>query len=117
MGLLETIGGLLDADFNFDWAEFIGVIFVLIGFMVGLFSSSEKSMVAVVCLFGLMFGRAWFAWKKRGKVPIFLIMMGFVLGTLVWFFFVDPRVLIVVFCIGAWIGHLVFKKKLLRSVR
>ena len=117
MGFLDSVGSVLNMDLNFDWAEFFALFFLLFGFMVGIFSSSPKAMIGVVFLVGLMFGRSWYVWKKRGKVPIFLVIMGFVFGTLFWFFYVDPRVLIIVFCIGAWAGYMVFKKKLLRAVR
>lgn len=117
MGALDTVSSIINIDLNFDWAEFFALIFIMFGFVAGLFSSSPRTMVLVIFLVGLMFGRAWYAWKKRGKVPIFLIMMGFIFGTLLWFFYVDPRVLVVAFCIGAWAGYMVFKKKLLKAVR
>ncbi|MBI4145735.1 hypothetical protein HY489_00165 [Candidatus Woesearchaeota archaeon] len=104
-------------DISFDWAEWIAVFFLLIGSLMALFVANVVILYLVCFLMGLAFGRMWYKWKKRGRVPLFLSIMTFIFGFLMGAVFRSARVLLIIFVAGMFAGYYISEKELLRAVR
>lgn len=105
----------MEIDWMFDWAEIIALVFLVIGLLLSLLSSSNVILYVVCFLAGLMFGRIWWKWKGVSKVPVFLWVAGFTLGFLLAALYANLRLIFILIVLGAVVGYHVHEKKLIKT--
>ncbi len=101
-------------DYLFDWPELVAFTFLLVGFFLALFSQSFFVLYSVCFLMGLIFGRVWWKWKTANKVPVFLTIVGFLLGFMLGSLFANLRLIVLLVFGGIIIGYYVHVKKFLK---
>lgn len=97
----------------FDWPEVIALLFLISGFFLALFSANIYILYLVCFLMGLIFGRWWWKWQSRNRVPTFLAFAGFLLGFIAGSLFANLRLIILIAFAGIFVGYYVHKNNLL----
>ena len=66
-----------------NWPETIATIVLVIGFILASFFTSAVITYVVVFLCGMLIGRLWYRKKGSLKFPLFLILMGLLVGLVI----------------------------------
>lgn len=104
------------ADWFMDnWAEFFAFVLLVIGFIIASSAGSAVILYIVSLLFGGAFGRWWYRFKKKLKVPIVVIIIGALVGLTLGSFYGDRRVVVVLFIVGFAISYYLHDKKIIHS--
>ena len=104
------------ADWMVDnWAEFFALALLIIGFIMAASAGSAVILYAVSLLFGAAFGRWWFRFKKKLKVPIAIIIIGTLIGITLGSFYGDRRIVVALFAVGFAASYYLHDKKYLHS--
>ena len=109
--LMHKKGG----EFSKDWAEYIALTFLIVGFIVSLSSRSAAILYAIALLSGAMLGRWWFRFKKSLKVPAAIIITGFLIGYVLGSFYGSRKVVVALFMIGMVLSYVLHDKKIIQS--
>lgn len=99
-----------------DWPEITAFIFMILGFVLALFSQSMIIAYIVVFLMGLLFGRIWYRWKRSGRIPLFLAIIFFLMGFIVGALFANLQVIVLLLLAGIVIGYWLHEKGIIHSV-
>jgi len=98
-----------------DWVE-VGVLFVLmVSFFLSVFTNSLASKLVLIFLVGIMFGRAWFLFKKKTKLALTAMIAGFLLGFLLGNLLDNVRALVILFLGGFLVAYYAHEKKWIRT--
>ncbi len=104
------------ADWFMDnWAEFFAFILLIVGFVIGLSAGSAVILYLTSILFGGAFGRWWYRFRKKLKVPAAIITIGALLGLTLGSFYGDRRIVILLFVIGFAASYYLHERKILHS--
>ena len=96
-----------------DWAEVLGLILLLFGFIFSISMNSALFVYIVIFLSGLLAGRYYFLRIGRQPLfPFFLIIIGFLLGYVLGSFAANRKLVIFLFFFAWIISHVAHKKKL-----
>ena len=108
-----------------NWAEYVVLILLIIGFILALLSGSAVISYIIIFLCGGAFGRLWYKLKLSMKVPWFVVMFGFLVGFLIGSYLLDQTispsygnkmVIIILYILGITLAYYIHEKKLLRSL-
>lgn len=104
------------ADILMDnWAEFFGFVLLVIGFIIGISAGSAVILYIISTLFGMAFGRWWFRFKKKLKVPATIITIGALIGLTLGSFYGDRKIVILIFVLGFAASYYLHERKILHS--
>ena len=106
----------MDIDIIYDWAEAFAFFFVIVGFILSLTAANVVYSYVFVLLMGAVFGRVLFRFKTKSRVPLYLIILGFLLGFLIGNYRADFRVLIVLYVLGIYGTYWLHDKGYLKTV-
>ena len=98
-------------DMLFNWAEYLALIVLVIGFIIAFSVGSQFMAYTVILLAGLFFGRIWYIRKSLSRVPWIMVIMGFLIGFTIGVRYGDPKIIIVLFALGVMISYYVHAKK------
>ena len=98
-----------------NWAEISALIILLVGFFMAVSMNNPAYIYIVIFIAGLFAGRYHFSQiSKRPLFPIFLIIIGFLLGYILGSFAADRRIVVLIFIIGWAISYIVHKKGIIK---
>lgn len=103
-------------SFYKDWAEIIGLILLVVGFILSLSTGSKVMSYLVITLSGLMFGRLWYRCRHTFKFTWALIIFGFLLGFLLGNMYGSKITLVILFLVGIVVSYYLHDKHYLKSV-
>jgi hypothetical protein len=104
------------ADWFMDnWAEFFALVILVVGFVIAVSAGSAVILYIVSLLFGAGFGRWWYRFKKKLKVPAAVISIGALIGLTLGSFYGDRRVVIILFAVGFAASYYLHEQKILHS--
>jgi len=104
------------ADWFMDnWAEFFAFIILIIGFIIAVSAGSAVILYIISIIFGGAFGRWWFRFRKKLKVPAAVITIGALLGITLGAVYGDRRVVILLFIIGFAASYYLHERKIIHS--
>lgn len=103
-------------EFADDWPELAAVIFLFLGFILALASSTFTIAYIVIFLLGLMFGRTWYRFHRARKTALVMsiaaCLLGFGFGAILG----NLQLVVLVFLLGILIGYWVHQKGWISSV-
>ncbi|MBI4145357.1 hypothetical protein HY493_04095 [Candidatus Woesearchaeota archaeon] len=105
----------IDLKFSQRWAEFWALFLIIIGFLFAVSVENVTGLYAVTILFGLVFGRLLFRFRKNLKGSILTIILGFMIGFLLGAQLGDRKVLILLFAVAMAVSFYVHETGWLRS--
>ena len=100
-----------------NWAEVGFLALLIIGFLLSLRSTSAIVGYVLIFIAGIMSGRLVFGRRKRLAFPVYLMLIGFLIGFIVGAPFGDKGTMFVLYIIGGILGHQFFKKGILRDIK
>lgn len=104
------------ADWFMDnWPEFFAFVLLVVGFIIGISAGSAVILYTISILFGGIFGRWWFRFKKKLRVPAAIISLGALVGLTLGSFYGDRRVVIILFAVGFAVSYYLHENKILHS--
>ena len=98
-------------DLMFNWAEYLALIVLVIGFIIAFSVGSQFMAYTVILLAGFFFGRIWYKRKSLSRVPWIMVIMGFLIGFTIGVRYGRPEIIIVLFALGVMFGYYVHVKK------
>jgi len=98
-----------------DWPEILGFALLVVGLLLGLFSTSAVINYVIIFLCGTILGRVWYRFKHEEKVPIFLITVGFLIGYLLGTLYGNRKVIILFYFLGIFLSYYLHEKKIIHS--
>jgi len=99
-----------------DWVEVVALLVLIGGFILSAFADSLAIKLILIFIVGIMFGRVWFLFKKRGKLALSSLIAGFLLGFLVGNLLDNIGEIVLVFFAGLFVGYYIHKKKLIKII-
>ncbi|MBN2112414.1 hypothetical protein JW707_04940 [Candidatus Woesearchaeota archaeon] len=104
------------ADWFMDnWAEFFALVLLIVGFIVGISAGSAVILYIISVLFGAAFGRWWFRFKKKLKIPASIITIGALIGLTLGSFYGDRKIVILLFVAGFAASYYLHERKIIHS--
>lgn len=105
----------MGTKFSKDWAEWIAIFLLLVGFTVAIIIDTPLMHLIIIFLAGLMAGKLWYKERKQVRFPFFIILLGLMIGYTAGIMVRKGNVFLVVliFLIGMVINYLVYKKGIL----
>ena len=104
------------ADWFMDnWAEFFAFVVLVIGFIIGISAGSAVIVYLISVFFGAAFGRWWFRFKKKLKVPAAIITIGALIGLTLGSYYGDRKVIILLFIVGFVVSYYLHDRKIVHS--
>jgi len=96
------------------WGEFVSMIALLVGFAIAVGIQNEISLYVVIFLAGIIAGRlCWEEEVIQPMSPIYLIIIGFLIGYVLGLFLGSRILVIIVFFIGGIGSYYAHKKGLI----
>ena len=99
-------------DFYERWAELFFVILLVVGFVISIIAGSAFFNYIIIFLCGVMAGRV--LQVRKGRVPYYLIVFGFLIGYVLGKRYGNWRVIIFLFIIGTVISFYLHEKEYIR---
>jgi hypothetical protein len=104
------------ADWFMDnWPEWFALVLLVIGFIIGVSAGSAVVLYLVSLLFGGIFGRWWFRFKKKMKVPAVIITIGALVGLTLGSFYGSREIVILLFVVGFIVSFYLHERKIIHS--
>lgn len=104
------------ADWFMDnWAEFFAFVILIIGFFIAISAGSAVILYIISVLFGAIFGRWWYKFKKKLKVPAAIITIGALIGLTLGSFYGSRDIVIILFILGFVGSYYLHDKKIIHS--
>ena len=104
------------ADWFMDnWAEFFAFVILVIGFIIAVSAGSAVILYIISVLFGSAFGRWWYRFRKKRRVPAALISIGALVGLTLGSVYGDRRIVILLFIVGFVLSYHVHERKIIHS--
>lgn len=102
-------------DLTSDWVEGLVLFVLLSGFVLSVFTDSFAVKLVLIFVVGLMFGRTWFVFQKRGKFVLTSVIAGFLFGFVVGNLLANIREITVIFFVGFLLSYFAHKKKWIKT--
>lgn len=99
-----------------DWPELVSFVFLIIGFILALLSSTFAIAYVVVFLMGMFFGRLWVRCGESGVIPYTMAMIAVVLGFIMGVLLANLQMVILLFVGGILLGFWIHKRGWVKSV-
>ncbi|MBR9675919.1 hypothetical protein GOV05_02830 [Candidatus Woesearchaeota archaeon] len=100
-------------DFSVHWVEYVFIFLLVMGFAISFSIDNLVIVYLVSYVAGLQCGVVTYTSMKRTmRFPVWLIIIGFLLGYLLGSFQASKFAIILLFLIGLVNGHMLFKKKI-----
>lgn len=109
------IGKKAKFDLMDNWPEFFAFVLLVIGFIIGISAGSAVILYIIALLFGAAFGRWWFRFRKKMKVPATIITVGALIGLTLGSFYGDRRIVILLFAAGFAASYYLHERKIIHS--
>ena len=104
------------ADWFMDnWAEFFALVLLIIGFIIAVSAGSAVVLYIISMLFGAAFGRWWYRFRKKLKVPAAIITIGALIGLTLGSFYGSREVVIILFILGFIASYYLHEQKIIYS--
>jgi len=104
------------ADWFMDnWAEFFSFILLIVGFVIAISAGSAMVLYIISVLFGAAFGRWWFRFKNKLKVPAAVIIIGALIGLTLGSFYGSREVVLILFVLGFAGSYYLHEQKIIHS--
>jgi 4-hydroxybenzoate polyprenyltransferase len=106
----------MEINLQEDWVEWLALVFLLLGFLISLMTSSFLLNIIVIILSGLIVGRSFYIIKhSSGVFPFIVVTLGFLLGYLVGGFVhgYSKLAIIILFLISAIVSYQLHRRKIL----
>ena len=104
------------ADWFMDnWAEFFAFVILIIGFFIAISAGSAVILYIISILFGAAFGRWWYKFKKRLKVPAVIIILGALIGLTLGSFYGSRDIVVILFILGFVGSYHLHDRKIIHS--
>ena len=100
----------------FDWPETVGLLFLIIGLVLALFSGNAVVLYSVCFIMGLVFGRMWYKFRASHCIPLFLAVMAFFLGFILGGIWAHLRIIALALLAGILLGYWLHEKKIIRTM-
>lgn len=98
-----------------NWAEVFFVLLLLIGFLASITVRNVAVGYIIILCAGLMAGRVFAQTVKRQPLfPYFLIILGFLIGYLLGAYYLNKKIIILLFVIGIILSYIIHKKGWIR---
>lgn len=98
-----------------DWAELLFFVLLFVGLILALTAGSAVLNYIIIFLCGMMGGRVMHQRKKKfGKVPAFLIILGFLLGYMIGSYYGSTFLIVVFFMLGGTVSYELHERRYLR---
>ncbi|MBI4141092.1 hypothetical protein HY485_04620 [Candidatus Woesearchaeota archaeon] len=94
-----------------DLVEVVVLFVLILSFFLSVFTNSFATKLILIFVVGLMFGRAWFLFRKKTKLALTAIVAGFLLGFLLGNLFENIRELTILFLAGFFLAYYAHEKK------
>jgi hypothetical protein len=98
-----------------SWAEFFFFVIMIVGIIVAISVPSAVIGYLIIFISGIMAGRIIYWRHHDTHFAYFLVIIGFLIGFLIGSYYGDRKVIFVLFFIGAFLGHYLYSKKILRD--
>lgn len=100
-----------------DWPEMMGVVFLVLGFGLALFSQNWVILYLVMFFAGMAFGAAYFRCKKKSaKTPAFIMFMFCIIGLLLGTLFAKTQMVVLMIVAGTIVGYWLHDKGIIHSM-
>lgn len=104
------------ADLLMDnWAEFFALVLLIIGFFIAISAGSAVVLYIISFLFGAAFGRWWYKFKKKLKVPAAIITLGALIGLALGSFYGSRDMVVILFILGFVGSYHLHDRKIIHS--
>jgi hypothetical protein len=92
------------------WVDYCALGCLALGFSISLVAGSKVLSIIILLLSGMLVGRSIYMHKHKLQLRFWYIVSGFVVGLVVGSRFLTYKEVIVIFCIGAFVGHYIRKR-------
>jgi len=99
-----------------DWAELLGLLFLIIGFIIAIRSTSAFLSYVIILVIGCMVGRFWYKIKDQFRFPWLIVIFGLLVGYLLGDRYGSNLVIIILFLLGAIVSYYVHENHVITSV-
>ena len=104
------------ADWFMDnWPEWFALILLIIGFIIAVSAGSAVILYIISILFGSIFGRWMYRFRKKLKVPAVLITIGALIGLTIGSFYGSREIVILLFVVGYTVSYYLHERKIIHS--
>ena len=94
------------------WGELVAMLALLVGFIVAVSLQNEVSLYTVIFIAGIISGRLlWESEVTQPMTPLYLIVIGFLLGYTIGAFGANRILIIIIFLVGGSASHYAHRKK------
>ncbi|MEM2121603.1 MAG: hypothetical protein QXU20_03030 [Candidatus Woesearchaeota archaeon] len=97
-----------------NWIELLMFIFLCIGFLLAIISSSNFVSYAVIVIFGFLFGVLLYDEHNRERIPKYAWMFSFLIGYLIGNLFQQWKVILVLFFISSFGSYFLYERKIIK---
>ena len=80
-----------------------------------MFTDSLATKLVLIILVGVMFGRAWFLFKKKTKLALTAVIAGFLLGFLLGNLLENVQLFVLLFLAGFLVSYYAHEKKWVKT--
>lgn len=112
--VVKTIGKKADW-FMDNWAEFIGFIFLIIGFIIAISAGSAFIVYIISVLYGSAFGRWWYRFKGKLKAAVAVVILGGLIGLTLGSVYGRREIVILLFILGFIASYQLHERKIIHS--
>ena len=98
------------------WGEYLMVFFLIVGVVIAVSIDSFATFLAVMFLFGLLFGRLWYRQRKHLRYGLAFATIGIVFGFILGKFFGHTHIIVIIFLVGAVISYYIHYRGWISSV-
>ena len=107
------------AEFFFkNWAEFFFFIVMVIGLIVGLWTTSFSAVISYIVIFlsGMIGGRLLYDRKGKLTFPYYIIIIGFLIGYVLGTYYGSKWIVVILFVLGILFSYYLHDKGYIRDV-
>ena len=105
----------IDLKTSQRWAEYWALFLLVLGFLFSIQTKNVVVLYGIAFLFGAIFGRFFWKYRKNLKGSALTIILGFLVGFLLGAQAGERKVLILLFVLGIAVSWYVHDKNILRS--
>lgn len=108
MGIMEPM---------LDWPEMTGIVFLVLGFGLALFSQNWVILYLVMFVAGMAFGATYFRCRKKSAMtPAFVAFMFCIIGLLLGTLFAKIHIVVLMIVAGTIVGYVLHDKGIIHSI-
>jgi len=104
------------ADWFMDnWAELFALVLLVIGFFISVSAGSAVVLYILSILFGSAFGRWWYKFRNKLKVPAALVTIGALIGLTLGSVYGSRDIVVILFILGFVGSYYLHERKIIHS--